>query len=197
MSGYPYELVGGNPALDFLNTIRDWSAPEREERLVSFPEAVRFGAAAGALTPTEARALGSQRAGEELGRLRELRDRLERILGAVLDGRAPAPADLDRLMQDGAAAAEGARLRSVRGRLVRELAVADAGAATLRWRLAEAAVTLLLSTQWERVKRCPSCGWFFLDSSRNGSRRWCSMSMCGTTSKARAYYRRTRSAALK
>lgn len=197
MSGYPYELVGGDPALDLLNTIRDWSAPEREDRLGSFPEAVRFGAAAGALTPTEARALGSQRAGEELARLRELRDRLERILGALLDGRAPAPADLDRLMQDGAAAAEGARLRSVRGRLVRQVAVADAGAATLRWRLAESAVTLLLSPRWERVKRCPSCGWFFLDTTKNGSRRWCRMAMCGTASKAQAYYRRTRGAAVK
>jgi predicted RNA-binding Zn ribbon-like protein len=197
MSGYPYELVGGDPALDFLNTIRDWTAPEREDRLGSFPEAVRFGAAAGALAPAEARALGSQRAGEELARLRELRERLERILGAVLDGRAPAPADLDRLVQDGAAAAEGARLRSVRGRLVRQVAVTAAGAATLRWRLAEAAVALLLSPRWERVKRCPGCGWFFLDTSRNGSRRWCSMAMCGSASKAQAYYRRTRGTAVK
>ncbi|MFD0480100.1 CGNR zinc finger domain-containing protein [Nonomuraea thailandensis] len=35
---------------------------------------------------------------------------------------------------------------------------------------------------------CPSCGWLFLDTTRNGSRRWCSMAMCGSQVKSRRYY---------
>lgn len=192
MSQYPYPLVGGHPALDFLNTVEDWTSVEGEDRLAAFPDAVRFGAAAGVLTGAEARTLASRRGGEELVRLRELRARLERIAGALLARKAPARADLDRLARDAAASAESVRLRVVRGRVVRSIDAAGAGSAVLRRRLAEAAATLLSSSRWERVKRCPRCGWFFLDTSKNGSRRWCSMAMCGTATKSRNYYRRTR-----
>ncbi len=192
MSGYRYELVGGHPALDFLNTIGDWTATDREDRLAGFSDAVRFGVAAGVLTQAEARALRSRRGAEEIGRLRELRGRLERIFGALLARDAPRQADLDRLARDAAVVADAARLRSVRGHLVQRIVAAEAGAATLRYRLVEAAMSLVHSPRWERIKRCPRCSWFFLDISKNGSRRWCSMAMCGSATKSRNYYRRTR-----
>ena len=59
-------------------------------------------------------------------------------------------------------------------------------------RLVESAVELLTSERIARVKSCPSCGWFFLDVTKNGSRRWCSMDMCGSSAKSRAYYWRNR-----
>jgi predicted RNA-binding Zn ribbon-like protein len=45
---------------------------------------------------------------------------------------------------------------------------------------------------WPRMKICPGahCGWAFYDASRNGTGRWCSMSVCGGRAKARAHYRR-------
>jgi predicted RNA-binding Zn ribbon-like protein len=41
----------------------------------------------------------------------------------------------------------------------------------------------------ERVKICPAddCRWAFHDNSRNGSRQWCSMAVCGNRAKARAH----------
>ncbi|UUP17807.1 CGNR zinc finger domain-containing protein [Nitratireductor thuwali] len=56
------------------------------------------------------------------------------------------------------------------------------------------AVELLTSPDRQRVKRCPGdrCGWLFVDQSRNGQRRWCSMETCGNREKARAHYARTR-----
>jgi predicted RNA-binding Zn ribbon-like protein len=41
-----------------------------------------------------------------------------------------------------------------------------------------------------RLKRCVGCPWLFLDRSKNGSRRWCSMEMCGTDEKVRRYVRK-------
>jgi predicted RNA-binding Zn ribbon-like protein len=56
-------------------------------------------------------------------------------------------------------------------------------------RLAHAAVTLLRTLDPGHLKACPlaegGCGWLFLDRSRNGSRRWCSMADCGARAKAR------------
>ncbi len=47
---------------------------------------------------------------------------------------------------------------------------------------------------WERVKACPNdrCRWLFYDHSRNHSRTWCSMDVCGARSKMRTYRARRR-----
>jgi predicted RNA-binding Zn ribbon-like protein len=45
---------------------------------------------------------------------------------------------------------------------------------------------------WERMKICPAddCLWAFYDFSRNHSRTWCDMSVCGNRAKARTYRER-------
>lgn len=59
------------------------------------------------------------------------------------------------------------------------------------------AYTLLLSDQLPRVKACPQCGWLFLDTTKNGKRKWCSMKTCGSNAKALAWYYRQKEAPLK
>jgi predicted RNA-binding Zn ribbon-like protein len=49
---------------------------------------------------------------------------------------------------------------------------------------------LLTQGQLDRLGECPSCGWLFLDTSKNRRRRWCSMATCGSRDKARRYYER-------
>ena len=53
---------------------------------------------------------------------------------------------------------------------------------------------LLAGPRLDRVRRCanPECGWLFLDDSRAGKRRWCSMTSCGNRAKARRHYHRSR-----
>jgi predicted RNA-binding Zn ribbon-like protein len=41
-----------------------------------------------------------------------------------------------------------------------------------------------------RLKTCPSCRWLYLDNSKNQSRQWCDMKVCGNRAKARAFYSR-------
>ena len=55
-------------------------------------------------------------------------------------------------------------------------------------------VELLTSDRVDRVKRCQSeeCGWLFIDTSKNNSRKWCRMNGCGNRAKARRYYRRSK-----
>ena len=192
MANHQFQLVGGDPALDFVNTIHDWTAPEPRDYLPTYAEAVRFAEVAGIVAGGEAKRLSGLSPGSELRRLHELRTRLERILRAVLAGRPPAADDLEALSREAADAARTARLRSERGRLTRTIDAQAAGVATLRWRLVDATMALLTSERLGRLSTCPSCGWFFLDTTKNGSRRWCSMAMCGTAAKARAYYWRSR-----
>jgi predicted RNA-binding Zn ribbon-like protein len=190
MRPYPYPLVGGHPVLDFLNTIEDRNAAERVERLTSFTDVLRFAAAAGVVEPSELRHLAGSTA--EVRRLRELRERLARIFTGIVHASAVSVQDLDRLTEDAAAASSAWRVRRAHGGFVRQIRADRAGARVVLWRLASAAMTLLTSDDATLVNACPRCGWFFLDVSKNRSRRWCSMRMCGASAKARAYYYRHR-----
>ena len=59
-----------------------------------------------------------------------------------------------------------------------------------------AAVRLAEAGDWARVKLCAAddCRWAFLDESRNRSRSWCSMEVCGNRAKARSFRSRARTA---
>lgn len=57
---------------------------------------------------------------------------------------------------------------------------------------ARSALKLVASMQTERLKICPNCDWLFLDRSKNRSRTWCDMAVCGNRAKARLHYGRKR-----
>jgi len=61
--------------------------------------------------------------------------------------------------------------------------------------LATSALTLLAGQEWRRVRICRNCDWLFLDRSRNSSRLWCDMSVCGNRQKAKRHYERRKAAA--
>lgn len=73
--------------------------------------------------------------------------------------------------------------------------IADAGSALdqMLWPVARSAVEILTSERRERVRECQGtngCGWLFIDTSKNGSRRWCDMKVCGNRAKAKRHRRR-------
>ena len=57
---------------------------------------------------------------------------------------------------------------------------------------ARSALMLLAQPEPDRLKICPNCQWLFLDRSRNRSRAWCDMAVCGNRAKASRHYRRRR-----
>jgi predicted RNA-binding Zn ribbon-like protein len=60
------------------------------------------------------------------------------------------------------------------------------------WLLAQSAAELVTSGTLARVSACgvDTCRWLFLDTSRNHSRRWCDMKICGNRMKARRFHAR-------
>lgn len=55
-----------------------------------------------------------------------------------------------------------------------------------------ATVDLLTETEPSRIRKCESCVVHFFDTSKKGSRRWCSMNICGNKFKVASYQRRKR-----
>ena len=71
--------------------------------------------------------------------------------------------------------------------------IQQAGASALElplWPALWSAAELLMAPELARVRECESCSWLFLDTSRNHTRRWCSMEDCGNVAKARRHYAR-------
>jgi predicted RNA-binding Zn ribbon-like protein len=89
-----------------------------------------------------------------------------------------------------------ARSMLVAGEGHAELEVGTDPALLIGDRLVDALVDLLRNADRSRLRECPipdgGCGWLFLDRSRNGSRRWCTMDDCGTHAKSRRLTERRR-----
>lgn len=73
----------------------------------------------------------------------------------------------------------------------------DGDKKSLDWMLnpvIRSAVELLVSSEIGKVKICGDieCGWIFMDSSKNQSRRWCDMKDCGNRAKARRFYQKNK-----
>lgn len=109
----------------------------------------------------------------DLGHARSVRDSLRAALG-----------DPDAVPAE---SAEPVHIRLIAG--VPTLSSQDATGAVLA-----ASARLAMLGEWDRFKICPAdaCRWAFFDRSRNRSRTWCSMQVCGNREKARAWRERAR-----
>ena len=195
----PFEWVGGDPALDFHNTVSWGRAGLSEERLRAFSDVVAWGQAAGLVArPRTLVARSRERpaqAARALSRALGLRATLHAIFTAIAEGRAPAPGDLRSLNRSlsGSLRRLGVARRSKRY----DWTWTDTSALEgLLGPIAWSAARLLTSGEAARVGRCANhdCGWLFVDRSRRHNRRWCEMGECGSRAKARRYYARKRAA---
>lgn len=80
-------------------------------------------------------------------------------------------------------------LADLLGALARTLHGAN-GANGLDVATAHSVLRLIAMPDPERMKVCRNCGWLFIDRSKNRSRAWCDMAVCGNRAKANRHYRR-------
>ena len=130
-----------------------------------------------------------------LRRARTLRESIFRIFAAVAARRHSSPADLAVLNAELPRALGSLRILAAGAGF--SWAAAVPGPERLLAAVARSAADLLTSRDAGAVRECaaPGCRWLFLDRSRNRSRRWCDMKVCGNRAKARRHYRRVRNAA--
>ena len=196
--GFRFELTGGALCLDFVNTV-DNRPTEAKELLNSYDDLVAWAEQAGVLEPRMAATLRveSKRrhdaAAAALDGARTLREAAHAVLTAAARGVA-APADrLGTLEAAVAPSLARRRLVQTAAGFEWEWTYDDAALDGLLAPVVESAATLLTSPDLSRMRVCEAetCGWLFLDRSRNRSRRWCDMSVCGNRAKVRRHYQRT------
>lgn len=195
-----FSLCGGHAALDFVNSLDNrFGARAPLERLTDYGALLRFALESGLLDARRARQLSqvTPAAAERAVRsARELREALAAALYARLEGRSPPRAALRTLEGHLHRAARHRELRWARaargGALCWQRGRFEARAELPVWLLAQSTGELLMSEMAERVRACDAdtCRWLFLDTSRNHSRRWCDMKVCGNRMKARRFQAR-------
>ncbi len=189
-----FQLIAGDPALDLVNTL-DWRFRESgpEERIATYDDLLNFAEQNGLLTPKQAKTLrrgaspyiGSHVVEETRG----LREALSDLLYSGLDGSNSSAASLKTLERFFREAREQTRLRRDGTRLKWEWSGAETKPEFPVWLLTRAASRLLLSENVQQVRACANaeCRWLFMDTSKNHTRRWCDMKLCGNRMKARRY----------
>ena len=190
-----FDLSGGDPALDFANT-KSWREPgdRRSDRLESYADLVDWGWQAGVVEDGVARRLLDAARREPARAAAEL-EQAKRVREAIFEGFAALAAG--EPVPDRALAGLNVSLPAAMSRL--RLEAGEAGAVwawspeesleRVLWPVVRAAGDLLTSPEREQVRECASdtCGWLFIDGSRNHSRRWCDMKVCGNRVKVRRH----------
>lgn len=195
------DLVGGRISLDFVNS-EGGTRNGPPEWITGYGDLLTWAVHAGVIEADLADRLETRAADapEEAARIAEravrLREALYRVFVTAMEGEEPAAEDLAVIDEE-------------LGRALAHLRISPAGTQDGPWRwrfeddqqlgrvlwpLVRDAADLLVSDELARLGECSGedCAWLFVDQSRNHSRRWCDMAVCGNRSKARRYYERSK-----
>jgi predicted RNA-binding Zn ribbon-like protein len=197
-----YEL-----SLDFANVSGWRSSGDDSERLKSYESVLRWALDEAILDEAEAGGLLAraheepQKVQEALTRIVGLRQAVYRIFVSAAHGRVPEPIDLELLNAELTEAMHHLRLSPQSADEERGSAFAwvwtdvEQHLTSILWPVSRSAAGLLTSPQLSRLRDCANetCGWLFIDHSKNASRRWCDMGECGNRAKARRFRERKRS----
>jgi predicted RNA-binding Zn ribbon-like protein len=179
-------------SLQFANTVRWHASQHPEETLLSFADLIAWTRQAGLTTEAEARRLTRQvqvnpeAAQRTLDRALRLRDAIYAVFTAIIRSEPVPRADLDQLNAVLRKWGGGAQIERDRSGFAWRFKPDQDDPDAFLSPIALSAANLLLTEKHRRVGQCADdrgCGWLFLDTSKNHSRRWCDMNDCGNRAK--------------
>jgi len=194
-----FEFKAGELCLDFINTLDNRPVPERlKELLGSYADLTQWAAQAGVISPklrasmVQQAKLHPEKADAVLRQAIDFRETLYRIVESRLAKRDLAEADRRAFNRVHSEAFSHLELRATRQGFGLDWPEDHANLEAMLWPIARSAGRLFTSHELRRVRECGSktCRWLFVDRSKNGSRRWCDMKVCGNRTKAQKFYRR-------
>jgi len=198
-------LVGGHLAIDLVNTVSPRLPFPGEDFLATPEDLLVWAGRTGILGQAEAASVAvawrtsDAAAARALAAVKETRESLAAVLSTLVSG-TPQEAvhiALQHLALGWATAAARSRLvlSGERG-VAAHRVVASPAELLIPDRIADAAVQLLCDVDLSTLRMCPpelgGCGWLFIDRTRNGSRRWCTVDVCGNEARSRRQAERRR-----
>ncbi len=197
-------LIAGHPALDFVNSVEGRGSETPLNYLADYDRLNRWCVRVGLAAPSiggrirhqaERHPLIAARAWREA---MELRESLNCIFRAVVRSEDPPKAAMSTFNTAIEHAFDHRQLQPTRpGEIGWAWTPVDTGLEIVVWVIALSAAGLVTDAERrQRIRICANgpCDWLFLDTSRNGQRRWCRMAVCGNVSKVRRFRERERTA---
>jgi predicted RNA-binding Zn ribbon-like protein len=189
-------FVANKPILDFLNT-KPVLADGPRELLPDVRALERWLIASGTVTSAKAKATvrswrNSTEAAAFLEQLIAFREKLREAVLRIESGSTPTDAFLTEVNSLLLRYPRPALLHKRDGKVIRETTFVLRKPTDLWAPIVDATADLLAETESSRIRKCESCVVHFFDTSKKGSRRWCSMNICGNKLKVAAYQRRKR-----
>jgi predicted RNA-binding Zn ribbon-like protein len=192
--------LSGFLCLDLANTV-SWRGSGRPiERLARYEDLLAWGRQTKVLTEREVRRLAAEAKRRPADTARALagvitvREAMYRIFAGLAHRRVPAATDLAALNTRVAEALAHLAIAKQRGRFAWTWSGPPNALDRVVWPAIRSAAVLLTSDELGKLRTCgaANCGWVFLDTTKNRSRRWCDMRVCGNRAKVRRYYARQR-----
>lgn len=203
MHTHTFDLDAGALCLDFANTVEWHDSDHPDDKLHHYEDLLAWAEAAAILLPDRG------------GRLRQMAQKEPQMAGVAFDRAIRLREAIYRLFVDVSEqkefhAEDLAILNEALSESLSHLQVFPSSTGfdwgwaenlasfdQVLWPVARSAGDLLVSDKLARVRQCADdrgCGYLFVDTSRNRSRRWCSMDSCGNRAKARRHYQRQQKA---
>jgi len=189
-------FVANRPILDFLNT-KPVLADGPTELLPDVHALERWLIAAGIVTSSKTRSLlkswrSSPEAASFLEELIAFREKLRIAVVKIEGGSLPSDSFLAEINSLLLQYPVRTSLNKQDGKIHRGAIFEPRKPSDFWVPIIDAAADLLSETETSRLRQCESCVVHFFDTSKKGSRRWCSMNICGNKLKVAAYQRRKR-----
>lgn len=189
-------FIGNQPILDLLNT-KPVLPSGPTELLPDYAAFERWLITSGTISSTaEKSAVRSWRGSSEaqffLQEVIAFRERLREAVVRIEGGHLPTDGFLSELNTLLVQHPNHALVYRHSGKLIRQTRNQLGQPSDLWSRLAESTAQLLVEPDHSRLRQCEACVLHFLDTSKKGSRRWCSMNICGNKLKVAAYHQRQR-----
>ena len=190
-----YGLSGGALCLDFANTVSNRGSDAPIDRLLAYGDLLSWSEQSRAATPAQVRDLARLAAAhpsaarDALARAVEVREALYRLFATASAKKRPRPADLALVNEQIPVAFRRSRLATAGDHYAFRVEAAADDLLSPLAPVIKSAVDLLTSPSLDRVRTCAAdtCEWLFLDMTKNRTRRWCDMKVCGNREKVRRF----------
>lgn len=190
------QLNGGCLAFNFINTVNTRKPAPEFEYLKTFEDFLKWSAKAGALPGKRLQAIRKYTtakpkvASAQLGDVIEVRENLYQLFSAIAAGKSPDETVVNAFNERLSIAFQKIVMRVNASTTVVQFNSDEVSVEEPLNIIIKSAFDILTGKDFHRIKECPRCAWIFLDTSKNGARRWCDMKICGSREKALEYYHR-------
>lgn len=191
-------LDGGALCFHFINTVNAWRGPNLHEYLGSYEDLIAWCRKVDILNEAQRAALlqyalrNETAATAALDKLKRTRETLYHFFSAIAenDGITITATVLEKFNKALTNALSRLQFEKTDTGISAILKQEDTDLMAPLWTVMKSAYDILTNEEHARIKECETCGWIFLDHTKNNKKRWCSPLTCGTTDKSKRYYQK-------